>query len=71
MPRQVVAQAFGDLVRDLRLGSAFQPGQTGEVLRDNTGEVDPLEAQSSPANAVAFSPDGRLGRLRQRRQDRW
>ena len=27
-------------------------------LRDNTGEVDPLEAQSSPANAAAFSPDG-------------
>jgi WD40 repeat protein/mono/diheme cytochrome c family protein len=60
MPRQVVAQAFGDLVRDLRLGTAFQPGQTGETLRDNTGEVDPLEAQSSPANAVAFRPDGRL-----------
>ncbi|HVS36188.1 MAG TPA: c-type cytochrome domain-containing protein [Gemmataceae bacterium] len=59
VPRQVVAQAFGDLVRDLRMGSVFQPGQTGEVLRDNTGEVDPLEAQSSPANAVAFSPDGR------------
>jgi WD40 repeat protein/mono/diheme cytochrome c family protein len=60
VPRQVVAQAFGDLVRDLRLGTAFQPGQTGEVLQDNTGEVDPLEAQSSPANAVSFSPDGRL-----------
>ncbi len=59
VPRQVVAQAFGDLVRDLRLGAVFQPGQTGEVLRDNSGEVDPLEAQSSPANAVAFSPDGR------------
>ncbi len=59
VPRQVVAQAFGDLVRDLRLGSVFQPGQTGETLPDNTGEIDPLEAQSSPANAVAFSPDGR------------
>ena len=59
VPRQVVAQAFGDLVRDLRLGAVFQPGQTGETLPDNTGEVDPLEAQSSPANAVAFSPDGR------------
>ena len=41
-------------------GRLFQPGQTGETLPDNTGEVDPLEAQSSPANAVAFSPDGRL-----------
>ena len=60
VPRQVVEQAFGDLVRDLRLGAVFQPGQTGETLPDNTGEVDPLEAQSSPANAVAFSPDGRL-----------
>jgi WD40 repeat protein/mono/diheme cytochrome c family protein len=59
VPRPVVAQAFGDLVRDQRLGTPFQPGQTGEPLPDNTGEVDPLEAQSSPANAVAFSPDGR------------
>jgi cytochrome c553/outer membrane protein assembly factor BamB len=58
VPRQVVAQAFGDLVRDLRIGAVIQPGQTGEALRDNTGEVDPLEAQSSPANAAAFSPDG-------------
>ena len=60
VPRQVVEQAFGDVVRDLRLGAVVQPGQTGETLPDNTGEVDPLEAQSSPANAVAFSPDGRL-----------
>jgi len=59
VPRQVVEQAFGDLARDLRLGAVFQPGQTGETLPDNTGEVDPLEAQSSPANAAAFSPDGR------------
>ena len=56
VPRQVVVQAFGDLVRDLRLGAVFQPGQTGETLPDNTGEVDPLEAQSSPANAVGLQP---------------
>jgi WD40 repeat protein len=58
--RQVVVQAFGDLVRELRLGGVFQPGSTGESLPDATGEVDPLEAQSSPANATAFSPDGTL-----------
>jgi WD40 repeat protein len=58
--RQVVVQAFGDLVRELRLGGVFQAGAVGESLPDNTGEIDPLEAQSSPANAAAFSPDGRL-----------
>jgi WD40 repeat protein/mono/diheme cytochrome c family protein len=57
--RQVVTQAFGDLVRELRLGGVFQPGTTGESLPDATGEADPLEAQSSPANAAAFSPDGK------------
>ena len=58
VPRQVAVQSFGDLVRDLRIGTVIQPGGTSEPLRDNTGEVDPLEAQSSPANAAAFSPDG-------------
>ncbi len=58
VPRQVAAQAFGDLARDLHIGTVIQPGQTGEALRDNTGEVDPLEAQSSPANAAAFTSDG-------------
>jgi WD40 repeat protein len=58
--RQVVVQAFGDVVRELRLGSVPQTGATGTGLPDNTGEIDPLEAQSSPANAVAFSPDGRF-----------
>jgi WD40 repeat protein len=29
-------------------------------LPDNTGEVDPLEAQSSPANAAAIRRDGRF-----------
>jgi WD40 repeat protein len=58
--RQVVVQAFGDLVRELKLGGVFQPGTAGESLPDATGEADPLEAQSSPANAIAFSPDGKL-----------
>jgi WD40 repeat protein/mono/diheme cytochrome c family protein len=61
--RQAVVQAFGDLVRELRLGGAIQPGVVGQSLPDNTGESDPLEAQSSPANAVAFSPDGKLAAI--------
>jgi WD40 repeat protein/mono/diheme cytochrome c family protein len=58
--RQVVVQAFGDVVRELRLGGVFQAGTLGQSLPDNTGEIDPLEAQSSKANAMVFSPDGRL-----------
>jgi WD40 repeat protein/mono/diheme cytochrome c family protein len=57
--RQVAVQAFVDVIREFRLGTPFQPGVTGVPLPDNTGEADPLEAQSSPANAAAFSPDGR------------
>jgi WD40 repeat protein len=58
--RQAVVQAFGDLVRELRLGGVYLAGSTGQPLPDATGEIDPLESQSSPANAVAFSPDGSL-----------
>ncbi len=58
--RQVVVQAFGDLVRELRLGGVLEPGRTGESLPDATGELDPLEAQSNPANAAAFSTDRKL-----------
>src|SRR5262249_12965598 len=58
--RQVVVQAFGDVVRELRLGGVFQAGTVGQSLPDNTGEIDPLEAQSSKANAMAFSRDGRF-----------
>jgi hypothetical protein len=58
--RQVVVQAFADLVRELKLGIVLQPGQKGESLPDATGEADPLEAQSHPANAMAFRPDGAL-----------
>ncbi len=58
--RQVVAQSFGDIVRQLRIGNPLQAGIVGESLPDSTGEVDPLESQSSPANAAAISVDGRL-----------
>ncbi|MGH7172760.1 MAG: c-type cytochrome domain-containing protein [Gemmataceae bacterium] len=58
--RQVVVQSFADLVRELRLGSPFQAGVVGQSLPDNTGEVDPLEAGSDPANAAAIRGDGLL-----------
>jgi WD40 repeat protein len=58
--RQVWVQAYADIVRELRLGLVFQAGKVGQTLPDNTGEIDPLEAQSSPANSTAFSRDGRL-----------
>ncbi len=58
--RQVVVQGFVDVIKEFRLGTPFQPGVTGPPLPDNTGDADPLEGQSSPANAAAFSPDGRL-----------
>jgi WD40 repeat protein len=58
--RQVVVQAYVDVIREFRLGTPFQPGVTGPPLPDNTGDADPLEGQSSPANAAAFSPDGSL-----------
>ncbi len=58
--RQVVVQSFADLVRELRLGTPFQAGVVGQSLPDNTGEVDPLEVQSYPANAAAIRNDGLL-----------
>lgn len=58
--RPIVVQSFADLVRELRLGSPLLAGALGQTLPDNTGEVDPLETQSNPANAAAISPDGRL-----------
>ena len=60
VPRQVVAQAFAELVRVLRLGVVFLPGTGGESLPDATGDADPLEILSSPANAAVLSPDGKL-----------
>ncbi len=57
--RQVFVQSFADAVRDFRLGTPFDPNTVAQSLPDNLGEIDPLEAQSSAANAIAFSPDGR------------
>jgi hypothetical protein len=56
--RPVWVQSFADVARALRLGVVL-PTRSGQRLPDNTGEVDPLEAQSSPANGAAFTPDGR------------
>src|SRR5262249_29229714 len=57
--RQVFVQAFGDVVRDLRLGALFTAGNNSGILADNTGELDQLEGPATQANAVAFSRDGR------------
>ncbi|HLW64764.1 MAG TPA: c-type cytochrome domain-containing protein [Gemmataceae bacterium] len=57
--RQVFVQAFGDIVRDLKLGTLFTAGNNSGLLADNTGELDPLEGPATQANAVAFSRDGR------------
>lgn len=58
--RQVLIQAFGDVVKDLRLGTLFQATQAGQNLPDNTGEVDPLEGRTSQANSMVFSADGQF-----------
>jgi len=57
--RQLWVQAFGDVVRELRLGTFFQANPNVAQLADGTGEADPLAAPGNVANAVAFSPDGR------------
>ncbi|MDW8266024.1 MAG: c-type cytochrome domain-containing protein [Gemmataceae bacterium] len=56
--RPVWVQAFADVVRDLRLGVAFQPAFIAQSLPDNTGELDPLEGVSGPVNDIALLPDG-------------
>jgi WD40 repeat protein/mono/diheme cytochrome c family protein len=56
--RQVWLQTFGDLVRDLKLGTLFAGNTNGGNLPDNTGELDPLEAQGNVGNAIAFAADG-------------
>jgi WD40 repeat protein/mono/diheme cytochrome c family protein len=58
--RQVLLQSFGDVVKEMRLGTLLQSGQVAVTLPDNTGELDPLEAQSGVANSLAFSADGKL-----------
>lgn len=56
--RAIWVQAFGDAVRELRLGTAFQANLNGPTLPDLTGELDPIEAPGV-ANAIAFTADGR------------
>ncbi|MCI0701300.1 MAG: WD40 repeat domain-containing protein [Planctomycetia bacterium] len=57
--RQIWLQAFGDIVRELQLGGLYQSNLNGPTNRDNTGELDPLEARGDSANQWAFTPDGR------------
>lgn len=57
--RQIWVQAFGDIVRELRLGVLFQANLNGPTLPDNTGEIDPLEVSGGAANQIAFTADGR------------
>ena len=57
--RQIWVQAFGDIVRELRLGTSFQANLNGPALADNTGELDPLEARGNEANQIAFTADGK------------
>ncbi len=56
--RQLWVQAFGDIVRELHLGGLYQSNLNGPTNRDNTGELDPLEARDS-ANQWAFTADGK------------
>ncbi len=58
--RQVLIQAFGDMVKELRLGTLFQSSQISQSLPDNTGEIDPLEGRTTTANALAFTADRRF-----------
>ena len=57
--RQLWVQAFGDIARELQLGALYQANLNGPTNRDNTGELDPLEARGDAANAWAFTADGR------------
>ncbi len=57
--RQLWLQAFGDIVRELQLGGLYQANLNGPTNRDNTGELDPLEARGDSANGWAFTADGR------------
>ena len=57
--RQLWVAAFGDLVRELGLGTLFVPNLIGAATPDNTGELDPLENREGSANQIAFTPDGK------------
>lgn len=61
--RQVFVQAFGDIVRDLKLGTLFANNTSGGTLPDNTGDLDPLEAQGGKINHAVFSRDGKFALL--------
>jgi WD40 repeat protein/mono/diheme cytochrome c family protein len=56
--RQIWVQAFGDLTRELKLGTLFLASLNGPTNADNTGELDPLESRDGAANQMAFTPDG-------------
>jgi WD40 repeat protein/mono/diheme cytochrome c family protein len=56
--RQIWVQAFGDLTRELKLGTLFLASLNGATNADNTGELDPLESRDGSANQMAFTPDG-------------
>jgi WD40 repeat protein len=58
--RQVVVQSFAELAREAGVGQVFDPGRGGESLPDATGDADPLEVLSHPANAVALHPEGKI-----------
>jgi WD40 repeat protein/mono/diheme cytochrome c family protein len=57
--RQIWVQAFGDVTRELRLGTLFIATLNGATNQDNTGELDPLESRDGAANQMAFTADGR------------
>jgi len=57
--RQIWVQAFGDLIRELQLGTLFVASLNGPTNEDNTGELDPLESLAGTAHQIAFFPDGR------------
>jgi WD40 repeat protein len=56
--RQIWLQAFGDLTRELNLGTLFLASLNGASNADNTGELDPLESRDGSANQMAFTRDG-------------
>jgi WD40 repeat protein/mono/diheme cytochrome c family protein len=56
--RQIWLQAFGDLTRELKLGTLFLASLNGPTNQDNTGELDPLESRDGAANQMAFTADG-------------
>ncbi len=59
LTRAVWVGAFGDVARELRLGSLYQANLNGPTAADNAGEADPLETRDGTANGVALAPDGR------------